>query len=60
MGRVPGSRSMHKSISLSDGIPGRSAGNTSKNSRTIETDLIEGTLEVSSLRCAKDYFLNKV
>ena len=53
MGRVPGSRSIQKSISLSGGIPGRSAGNTSRNSRTTETDSIEGTWVVSSLRCAK-------
>ena len=53
MGRVPSYRSMQKSISLSGGIPGRSAGNTSRNSRTIETDSIEGTCVVSSRRYAK-------
>ena len=51
MGRVSGSRSMQKSISLSGGMPGRSAGKTSKNSQTIETDSIGGTWVVSSEVC---------
>ncbi|XP_069144558.1 adenylate isopentenyltransferase 5, chloroplastic-like [Solanum lycopersicum] len=45
MGRVPGSRSIQKSISLSGGIPGRSVGNTTRNSWTTETDSIEGLVD---------------